>query len=118
MDMARSPGLLPDGFEDLEPFAQTWGQLDSTEARYARRVASPMEDLRAVYAAVQPRIVDIFAHIDAFDQHAVLPPAELRLYRIALSLIEVAMAVEVFSQPMVPYDLPPKAIKAQWTSEA
>jgi hypothetical protein len=116
--MASSPGLLPEGFEDMESFTQTWGELDSTEARYARRVASPMEDLRAFYAAVEPRIVDIFAHIDAFDQRAVLPPAQLRLYRIALSLIEVAMAVEIFSQPTVPHDLPPKSIKALWTAEA
>ena len=43
--------LLPAEFADLEPFAATWCLATEPE-RFARRLATPMDEIQAFYDAV------------------------------------------------------------------
>lgn len=104
---------LPAGFEDLAPYAATWGRLDSQAERYLQRQHSSMKELKAYYDATAPRLDEIFDHLDKFPMNE-LPEAEDLLYRTALGLTEAAMAVEVFNQPCVPYAPFPHKMAIEW----
>jgi len=89
---------LPDQFRDLEPLL-TWA-LPSERKRSAKRHASSMDDLRAFYDAMLPRMVDILDFLNGFSPDNV--PAEVnRLFLMTLSLAEIAPAIENFGQPAV-----------------
>jgi hypothetical protein len=104
---------LPKGFESLTPYAAGWGLLETQRDRYLRRQQSPMSELRALYDAVAPRLDEIFTHLEQYPMDA-LPPPEAALYRIALGMPEVAMAVEVFNQPGVPFAPMPHVVDVDW----
>lgn len=104
---------LPQGFEALQPYAATWGKLDSQEDRYLLRQHSSMDELKAYYDAAAPRLDEIFDHLDKFPMDA-LPDAEALLYRTVLGLTEAAMAIEVFNQPCVPYAPFPHKMAIEW----
>ena len=56
---------LPPEFADLEPFAD-WC-LPSEGERYAKRLASSMEEMQAFYDAAFPRLPDAMAYLDGFE---------------------------------------------------
>jgi hypothetical protein len=109
---------LPPSFVDLASYATTWGELATTEERYAKRQITPIAELRRFYADVEPRLVSILDHVDRADRAEPLNDTDLRLYRIALSLIEVAEAVEIFGQPAVPHIEPGRRVDILWSAEA
>jgi hypothetical protein len=94
---------LPAEFRGWEPFAAIWGDFDTPEARHLHRQASRMEDLRAFYDAVAPRLEEALSYLDGFPMAAPLPDKEARLYRTILGLAEAAVAVEIYGAPRVPY---------------
>ena len=94
-----SGALLPLEFADLEPWAATWC-LATEPGRWARRLASPMAELRAFYDAVFPRAEEAIAWCDRFPLDAMPPDAE-RLLQLLHSLLMVSYAVEVWKQPEV-----------------
>jgi hypothetical protein len=104
---------LPKGFAALEPFTETWGKLESQEERYLQRQHSSMKELKTFYDAVAPRLDEIFDHLDKFPMEK-LPEPEALLYRTTLGLTEVAMAIEVFNQPCVPYAPFPHKMAIEW----
>ena len=57
--------VLPPAFADLERFA-AWC-LPTEAERYAKRLASPMDELQAFYDAAFPRLEEILAYLDSFD---------------------------------------------------
>ncbi|RAY16931.1 hypothetical protein DPM19_01845 [Actinomadura craniellae] len=89
--------LLPAGFAELEPFAGTWCLATETE-RYARRMASSMEEMRTFYDAFFPRLEEAVAHCDTFPLDA-LPEDARRLLQLVYSLVMVSMSIEIFHQP-------------------
>lgn len=99
--MPQSSGLLPAGFEALEPFIADWVLPDSL-ARMARRRASNMEDIRAFYDAAIAQAEPALNHLRAFPLGEI-PPAEERLLKLMLALAELGPAVEWFDSPHV-YD--------------
>lgn len=105
---------LPEGFEALAPYADTWGKLVSQGDRYLLRQHSSMSELKAFYDAAAPRLNEIFDHLDQFPMDE-LPEPEALLYRITLGLTEAAIAVEVFNQPCVPYAPFPHKMAIEWT---
>jgi hypothetical protein len=109
---------LPQGFEDLAPFAEEWAGVETAEARYARRQSLPMARLSAYYAAVQPRLGAIFAHLDSFAFDRPLPAAEARLFNLVMGMSEVAQAVEVFGQPGVPHAPPGHSVAVRVLTRA
>ena len=97
-----SAALLPAGFEDLEPFATTWCLATEPE-RWARRVASTMEDLQAFYDACFPRAEEAIRHCDGFALDDMPEDAE-RLLQLLCSFALVSYPVEVWRQPL-PVDI-------------
>jgi hypothetical protein len=91
--------MLPADFIDLEPFA-AWS-LPSEGERFAKRLASTMDELQAFYDAAFPRLDDAATYIDRFDLHA-LPDDAKRLLWLCYSLVNISFPVEVWRQPRVP----------------
>jgi hypothetical protein len=89
--------MLPDGFEALEPFVAHWA-LPTESQRIQQRFATSMEAITAYYELMIERIDDILDYLDTFDLDA-MPEPEQRLMNMALSLVEVANAVEVYGVP-------------------
>ena len=87
---------MPDGFEDLAPWLD-WA-LEPERARTAKKVESSMEELRAFYDAVIPRMEDIIAYLDNVPDGDDRPESAHRLYLLTLSLVEVSNLVEIYKR--------------------
>lgn len=94
-----SERLLPESFQDLEPFAPAWA-LATERERSRQRLSSKIEEIQAFYNAVLPRMEAVIAYLNQFPLDS-LPAAAQRLMYLTLSLAEVAPAVELFKQPSV-----------------
>ena len=92
--------LLPPEFSDLEPFAKTWCLAGEPE-RYAKRLASTMDEMQAFYDAAYPRLAAAMAHLDAFPLDD-LPEDASRLLKLLYSLIVMSFPVEIWRQPRIP----------------
>ena len=90
---------LPAEFSDLEPFAD-WALRTEAE-RYAKRLASSMDELQAFYDVAFPRLDDAISHCDRFPLDALPDDAE-RLLWLCYSLVNVSFPVEVWRQARVP----------------
>lgn len=90
---------LPAGFGALEPYL-AWA-LPTEPERYARRLASTMEEMQAFYDTAFPLLELALAHLDKFPLHE-LPDPERALLHLMQSLVMVSFPVEVWKQPRVP----------------
>ncbi len=93
------PDRLPSDFADLEPFAD-WA-LPTEGARYAKRLASTMDELQAFYDAAFPRLEAATAYLEQFGMDA-LPDDGKRLLWLFAALVTVSFPIEVWRQPRVP----------------
>jgi len=92
--------MLPEGFNDLEPYAADWCLATETE-RYAKRLASSMGEMQAFYDAITPRAEAAIAYCNRF-QLEIMPHGAKNLMHLLYSMINVSFAVEVWGQPRVP----------------
>ena len=92
--------LLPAQFTDLEPFAKEWC-LASEPERYAKRLASTMDEMQVFYDAIFPRAEEAIAYLDKFPVDD-LPDDARRLLHLLYSLIMVSFPVEIWRQPYIP----------------
>ena len=92
--------LLPPEFSDLEPFVRDWC-LDSEPERYAKRLASSMDEIQAFYDAIFPRAEDAIVYLEKFPLDD-LPADALRLLKLLYSLILMSFPVEIWRQPRIP----------------
>ncbi len=90
-----SDHALPAPFRDLEPFLD-WS-LERERQRTEKREASTMDEVRAFYEAVFPRMEEIVAHLDKFPIDAMKEP-EHRLFLLTLSVVEVSNLVERYKR--------------------
>ena len=90
---------LPTEFADLESFADWSRPLEGQ--RFAKRLATSMDELQSFYDAAFPRLEDALSYIDRFDLKA-LPDQAQRLLWLLCSLVTVSFPVEVWRQPYVP----------------
>ena len=90
---------FPPEFTDLEPFAG-WA-LRTEGERYAKRLASTMDELQAFYDAALPRLEDAMTYLDQFELDA-LPEDATGLLWLCYSLVNASFPVEVWRQPRVP----------------
>ena len=101
-----SKNLLPEQFQDLEPFVQAW-VLATETARNRKRLLSTMEKIQAFYNAMMPRMEAVLEYLSQFplaklpEGAHTLPEETQRLFHLALSLAEVTPAVELYKQPGV-----------------
>ena len=91
--------VLPPDFADLEPFAD-WC-LPTEAERYAKRLASSMDELQSFYDAAFPRLEQILIYLDALPLDD-LPDDARHLLDLSYSLVNVSFPVEVWRQPRVP----------------
>lgn len=92
--------LLPSEFCDLEPFVADWC-LDSEPERYAKRLASTMDEIQAFYDAIMPRAEEAIVYLEKFPLDD-LPEDAWRLLKLLYSLILVSFCVEIWKQPYIP----------------
>lgn len=95
-----SDALLPAQFSDLEPFVADWC-LDSEPERYAKRLASTMDEIQAFYDAIMPRAEEAIQYLEQLPLDA-LPDDALRLLKLLYSLILISFPVEIWRQPRIP----------------
>jgi hypothetical protein len=96
MNARERDSMLPAGFEDLEPHVAAWS-LPTEEARYSKRISTSLEELRAFYDAIYPRMDAVMTHLCAYPAGglAELPADTRRLYRLALAYFEASHPVEL-----------------------
>lgn len=101
---------FPAKFKDLEPFGD-WA-LRQRDARYKKRIHSSMEEIRAFYDAIRPRIEAI---VDYLAQRALdaLTEEESHLLWLALAWMDASRSVEVLGTPDVRYGLAAERFKVQ-----
>jgi hypothetical protein len=90
---------FPEQFADLEPYAD-WALAKERE-RYAKRLASTMDELQAFYDAAFPRLEEITGYLDQLELTALPEDAE-RLLWLTYSLVNASFPVEVWRQARVP----------------
>lgn len=90
--------MLPPGFADLEPFAETWCLATEPE-RWARRLETPLQEMQAFYDACFPRAEVAIEHCDGFDLHS-LPADAAHLLQMLHSLALVSYAIEVWREQL------------------
>src|SRR5260370_38390098 len=83
--------VLPAEFAELEPFAE-WS-LATERERYAKRLASTMDEMQAFYDAAFPRLADALVYLDRFDL-APLPEAATRLLWLCSPLVNPSFPLE------------------------
>jgi len=98
--MGSAESLLPAAFSDLETYAAKWCLATESE-RYAARLASPMDEMRAFYHACFARAEAAVAYCNQFplDQ---LPEDARHLLQLLQSLVMVSFPVEVWGQARIP----------------
>ncbi len=89
---------LPEEWKDLERFG-AWALPTETE-RSEKRLSSTMEEISEFYAAMHARMNAILPHLSRCDVNEMPEDAKQLLY-LALSLAEIAPAVEWYNQPTV-----------------
>lgn len=91
--------VLPAEFADLEPFSGF--ALHGERARYAKRIASTMDELQGFYDAAFPRTEAALEYLDQFTLDD-LPDDAKHLLWLYCALVTVSFAVEAWRQPTVP----------------
>ncbi|MGI5218782.1 hypothetical protein [Nocardia sp. CA-290969] len=90
---------LPAEFADLEPFSD-WCLATEGE-RYAKRLASSMEEMQRFYDAITPRAEAALTYLDRVGLDD-MPDDAVNLLRLLYSMIMVSFPVEVWNQPWIP----------------
>src|SRR5947199_10679328 len=93
---------LPEGFDDLQPFAAKWAKATEYE-RAAERRRSTSEEVKEFYDAAFMRRPEILERANRYPLGAI-EGSDRHLFHIALSLCEVAPHVEFYKcDPRVPF---------------
>ncbi|BDX31090.1 hypothetical protein TUM20985_16370 [Mycobacterium antarcticum] len=90
---------LPEEFADLERFSD-WC-LAGEEERYAKRLASTMEEMQDLYDAGLSRLEDIMVYVDARFPLEGMPDDAKALVHLGQSIVMVSFPIEVWKQPRV-----------------
>jgi hypothetical protein len=92
----KQESTLPPGFEDLCGLLQEWC-LPDEPTRYAKRLATPLPQLRQFYDRIYPRMDDVLRHLEkvplARGENAEL--ADRNLFYLALAYFEASHPVEL-----------------------
>ncbi|MBA4863599.1 hypothetical protein H1V43_19855 [Streptomyces sp. PSKA54] len=91
--------IFPPEFADLEPFAD-WA-IPTERARYAKRIASTMEELDAFYNVAFPLLESGTSYLEKVEMDTI-SEEDKRLLWLFCALVTVAFPVEAWRQPRVP----------------
>jgi hypothetical protein len=93
---------LPAAFAALQPYVEDWA-LPDENARFRKRIAASMEELREFYDAILPHMEAVMQYLRRCPVQG-LPPADEALLRLALAYAEVSRVFEVWQQQDVRAD--------------
>jgi hypothetical protein len=96
MENPESSAVLPAPFVGLGPFAH-WALATEWE-RFMARESSSREELQMFYEAMMPRMAAIVEYLNRFALDR-MPEDAVQLLRMALSVVEVSIATELYRQP-------------------
>lgn len=91
--MSAPARSLPDGFEALEPFVESWA-IGGADARARRRRESSEPERVAFFDIAKDLVADALTHLDR-KPLGDLDADEQRLMDLMLSFAHVALAVEI-----------------------
>ncbi len=94
-----TPNGLPTEFAELDPFAD-WA-LERQDDRYAKRLASTMDEMQSFYDTMFPRLTEVTEYCNRFELDD-LPEPVRKLMFLTFSLIQASFPVEAWRQPNVP----------------
>ncbi|MCX5044218.1 hypothetical protein OG921_13685 [Aldersonia sp. NBC_00410] len=94
-----STALLPPEFADLERFGD-W-ILATEPERYAKRLASTMDEMQDLYDAGIARLEEVMVYLDARFPLNDMPEDAKRLMHLMQSVVMVSFPIEVWKQPRV-----------------
>jgi hypothetical protein len=100
--------MLPPEFADPGAFSD-WC-LPTEAERYAKRLASSMQEMQAFYDAITRAAEEAIAYCDKFPLDD-MPEDVLNLMHLLYSMIMVSFPVECWKQPRCPTPVPPR-----WTA--
>jgi hypothetical protein len=92
--------MLPADFADLEPFAADWCLGSETE-RFAKRMASSMDQMQALYDAITPRARDAIEYCNRYPLDD-MPEDVINLMHLLYSMVMVSFPVECWGQGRIP----------------
>ena len=95
---ATGEAHLPEPFRDLDRFMDWCLPLE--RERQGKRLASDMDEIRALYDTMLPRMADIIGYLNGFPLDD-LPEEAERLLHLCFSFVEVSSATVIFGQPAV-----------------
>jgi hypothetical protein len=99
LDMSIS---LPAEFSELQPFAENWARATEYERAAQRRGSTPAQ-LQSFYDTAVKHLPQILERIDRYPLNEI-QGEDVHLFRIAMSLAEVAPHVEFYDcDPKVPF---------------
>jgi hypothetical protein len=91
---------LPSEFADLERHAERWC-LATERERYGARSRSSMDEMKAFYEAMFPRVDAALTYCDTFPLDG-MPDDARCLLQLVHSFVMVSFPVEVWGQPRIP----------------
>jgi hypothetical protein len=98
-DTSTTTAVLPAEFADLERFSD-W-VLATEPERYAKRLASTMDEMQEFYDAGMARLEDVMVYLDARSPLHDMPEDAKRLMHLMQSVVMVSFPIEVWKQPRV-----------------
>lgn len=101
---------FPQPFDEFESFSG-WA-LRQREARYKKRIHSSMEEIRAFYETLRPRIKEVVEYLNARSLDN-LSEEDSRLLNLALAWMDASRSIEVLGTPDIRYGLPAERFKIQ-----
>lgn len=91
--MTHMASLLPKRFEELERWS-SW-VLETETLRYAKRIASSVEEVAEFCAALRPHMEDVIQYLENFKWGTPLAPEDENLYRLGLSFMEASIPIDL-----------------------
>ena len=91
--MTTAATNLPPAYADLQPFAAEW-MLGNEKARYDKLLRTSMDELRAFYDAMLPRMEDIILFLNQYPLDA-MPEDVHHLFDLAMTFMETAHPVDL-----------------------
>lgn len=85
--------MLPEAFADLEPYVDEWA-LTCERDRFMRLHSATIDELRAFYDAMLPRLEQVLQYLNQW-KIGELPPQALTLYDLALTFAETAHPIDL-----------------------
>ncbi len=86
---------LPNQFADLNPLLAGW-LFEQERERANKRITTPIEELQGFCAQIRPRIDEIVAYLNGFENAPErLPDEEKNLYMLALMFMEASVPVDL-----------------------